>query len=311
VNGTAYTITPSGTSLESLASAINGANDGVQATIVNVGSTSSADYRLALTSSSLGANTITLAAGSTQLLNTLSTGADAQYKVNGGTTDVNSTSNQVTLAPGLTVNLLQQTTSPVTITVSTDYSSLQSALSTFATDYNSAVSALSPQYGQSGGALSGQSIIYELSNVLNGFSQFTDPSGSVATLNDLGLTVSDSGTLSFDASTFSAANIADIQQFLGSTASSGFLQSANNALTAVTDPTTGMLQTEDNSIQNEITSENSYISEQQVTISALQKSLTAQLSAADAAIATLQSQNTYFQDLFTAEYGNGTNSTGG
>jgi flagellar capping protein FliD len=130
-------------------------------------------------------------------------------------------------------------------------------------------------------------------------------------LNDLGLTVSDSGTLSFDASTFSAANIADIQQFLGSTASSGFLQSANNALTAVTDPTTGMLQTEDNSIQNEITSENSYISEQQVTISALQKSLTAQLSAADAAIATLQSQNTYFQDLFTAEYGNGTNSTGG
>lgn len=315
VNNSTYTITPSGTSLESLASAINAAGDGVQATIVNVGSTASPDYRLSLTSTELGADSIQLSAGSTQLLDTLSTGTDAKYTLNNGSSDstqVQSTSSQVTLAPGLTVNLLEQTTSPVTITVSTSYSSLQSALSAFATDYNSAASALAQHRGQNGGALSGQSIVYTLSGLLNSISQYTSsPSGSVHSLSDLGLTISETGNLSFNASTFSAANIADIQQFLGNTTSSGFLLSANNALTSITDPNTGFLQSADNSVQTEITNENNYISQEQVRINNLQTSLTQQLSAADAAIATLQAQNTYYQDLFTAEYGNGTNSTGG
>ena len=188
-----------------------------------------------------------------------------------------STSSQLTLAPGLTVNLLQQTTSPVTITVSTSYNSLQSALSTFATDYNSAVSALGQQRGQNGGALSGQSIVYTLTNVLQSFSQYTASSGSVKSLNDLGLTLDQSGNLSFNAAAFSAANIADVQQFLGNTTSSGFLLSASNTLTSIADPNTGMLQTADNSIQSEITSENNYISQEQVRINDLQTSLQQQL----------------------------------
>ena len=40
VNGTNYTITPSGDTLDDLVSAINNAGDGVQATTVNVGSNS-------------------------------------------------------------------------------------------------------------------------------------------------------------------------------------------------------------------------------------------------------------------------------
>ncbi len=316
VNGKSSTITPSGTSLESLASAINAAGDGVQATIVNVGSTSSPDYRLSLTSTELGADSIQLTAGSQPLLDTLSTGTDAKYTLNSGTSDstqVQSTSSQVTLAPGLTVNLLQQTTSPVTIAVSTSYTGLQSALSTFTTDYNAAVSALSAQYGQNGGALQGQSIVYQLSGVLNSISQYNSSSGSgsVGSLNDLGISINQSGVLSFDASTFSAANPADVQQFLGNATSSGFLQAANNTLTSVTDPSTGILQTADDSIQTDITNENNYIAQEQVRISSLQTTLTQQLSAADAAIATLQSQNTYYQELFTAEYGNGTSSTSG
>ena len=127
VNGNSHTITPAGTSLESMAMLINAAGDGVQATIVNVGSTASPDYRLSLTSTELGGDTIQLTAGNQGLLDTLSTGADAKYTLNSGTsgtTQVQSTSSQVTLSPGLTVNLLQNTTSPVSITVSTSYSSL-------------------------------------------------------------------------------------------------------------------------------------------------------------------------------------------
>jgi flagellar hook-associated protein 2 len=316
VNDSSHTITPSGASLESLASAINAAGDGVQATIVNLGSTSSPDYRLSLTSTELGADSIQLTAANQPLLDTLSTGADAKYTLNSNTSDaiqIQSTSSQVTLAPGLTVNLLQETTSPVTITVSTDYSGLQSALSTFTTDYNAAVTTLSSHYGQNGGALQGQSIIYQLSGILNTLLQYNSSSGSgsVGSLGDLGLGINENGVLSFDARTFSAANPADVQKFLGSTTSSGFLQTANNALTSITDPIAGILQTADDSIQTDVTNENNYIAQEQVRIGTLQTTLTQQLSAADAAIATLQSQDTYYQELFTAEYGNGTSSTSG
>jgi flagellar hook-associated protein 2 len=69
-----------------LADAINNANAGVSATIVNLGTNSSPDYRLALTSTELGADTIQLSAGTTDLLSTVDSGTDAQYSVNGNTT---------------------------------------------------------------------------------------------------------------------------------------------------------------------------------------------------------------------------------
>lgn len=310
VNGVATTITPSGTSLDSLADAINSASSSVQATIVNVGSDASPDYRLAVTSSNLGADTIQLTDSSNnQLLDTLSTGADAEYivdPVNGTGTEVQSTSSQVTLSPGLTVSLLQPTTTPATVTVSSDYSGLSTALSNFANAYNTALGALGEERGQSGGALTGQSIVYSLTNVLNSISTYTTGSGSVGTLADLGLTLDPSGdgSLDFDASTFSAANPADVQQFLGSISSSGFLQSANNALTAMTDPNTGVLQADGTALQTQIASENSQIASQQTIITDLETNLQTQLSQADAAIATLQSQTSYYTQLFNVEYGN-------
>jgi flagellar hook-associated protein 2 len=310
VNGTATTITPSGTSLEDLANAINSAGAGAQATIVNVGSNTSPDYRLAVSGTSLGADTIQLSDGSpTGLLDTLATGSDAQYKVNGSTTDVQSTSNQVTLSPGLTVNLLAQTSTPATITVTSDYSSLQNALSSFVTDYNSAVSALQQNVGQGGGPLTGDSLIYTLSDVLDQIANYTGGgSGGVSSLSDLGVSLQVTGQLSFDPSTFATASQSDISNFLGSIeSSSGFLSAANNTLNSVSDPTNGLFSAESSSIQDQITSDNTQIANDQARVTALQTSLQAQLSQADAAIATLQSQDTYYQELFQAQYG----STGG
>ena len=131
MNGSATTITPSGTSLEDLANAINSAGAGAQATIVNIGSNTTPDYRLSLTSAHLGTDSIQLNDGTNDLMDTLSTGTPALYKVNGSTTDVQSTSSQITLSPGLTVNLLAQTTTPSTIQVSTSFSGLQNGLSNF------------------------------------------------------------------------------------------------------------------------------------------------------------------------------------
>jgi len=311
VNGTAYTISPSGNTLDDLVSAINNSGDNVQATIVNVGSNTSPDYRLAVTSDNLAPDTIQLNDGTQDLLGTLSTGTNTQYTVNGQSNVISSDSNNITLSPGLTVQLNQQTSSPVTITVSQSYAGLQSALSSLASAYNSAVSALAGDRGQNGGALTGDQLVYQLTNMLQSIATYTSGAGSVNTLSDLGLTLSQAGQMSFNASAFSAASTDAIQQFLGSATTGGFLQTATNDLLSVTNATSGIMQTQENTLQAQIASDNSQIAQQQTIITDLQNNLTQQLSAADAAIATLQAQDSYFQQLFTATYGtNGTTTTG-
>jgi flagellar hook-associated protein 2 len=315
LNTVTTNITNSGTSLESLASSINAANAGVQATIVNVGSASSPDYRLSLTSNNLGGDSIQLNDGTNDLLNTLATGVDAQYKVNGSSTDTLSTSRQVALSPGLTVNLLTQSASPVTITVSQNSSGLQSALSNVVSAYNAAFDALAKNRGQNGGALTSDPVVLTLSNVLQQISQYASGSGSVTSLASLGVTVSSTGDLTFDPTQI-PNNQSDINQFLGGISSGGFLQTVNNELNGVTDTTTGMIASDFNSLQQTITTDNAQIAEKQNQIATMQTDLQQQLAQSDAAIAALQAQNTYFQQLFTAEYGgtagtSGTNGTSG
>jgi flagellar hook-associated protein 2 len=309
LNDVTTTITNSGGTLESLANSINAADAGVEATIVNVGAASSPDYRLAVTSNNLGTDTIQLYDGSNDLLGSLVGGTDAQYRLNGSGigTDIQSTSSQVALSPGLTVNLLAQSSSPVTITVSQNFSGVQTAVSNLVSAYNAAFDAISQNRGQNGGALTGDPVVLSLSNVLQQISQYTSGSGSVGSLADLGVTVGASGNLAFDPTSMSTDNSA-ITQFLGGIDSGGFLQSVSNDLDTVTDPTSGIIATDYNSLQSTITTDNSRIADQQYQINTMQTNLEAQLSQADAQIATLHAQDSYFQQLFTAEYGG--NSTG-
>jgi flagellar hook-associated protein 2 len=305
VNGTTTTITPSADTLDDLADAINNANAGVSATIVNLGTNSSPDYRLALTSTELGPDTIQLSAGTTDLLSTVDSGTDAQYSVNGNTTVLSSNSDQVTLAPGLTATLVSADPGQnVNITVAASDGNLSSALSSFATAYNAAVTAVAGQVGQSGGALAGQSLVYELQDALDKMAQFTGTSGSVMDLSDLGLTLGSDGSLTFDSSQFSAQSAAGIQQFLGGLTTGGFLQSANNVLNTFTDPTTGTLADEYNNIGNEITSDQTQVSTDQAQVNLIQTNLSEQLSQADAAIAVLQQQSTFYTNLFQTENAN-------
>ncbi len=314
VNGSPFTISPAANNLEALATAINGAGAGVQATVVNVGG-SSVDYRLAVTSSNAGATTIQLSdGGPNPLLTTLATGTPAEYTVDGSGTQVQSNSNQVTLAPGLTVNLLQPSSSPVTITVGADYSALSNDLSNFVSAYNNASSAADQQIGQNAGPLAGQSIVYSLTGVLNNLVNYTNGFGGVNSLASLGVTMGSNGQLSFDSTTFDTQNIAQIQQFLGGVTTGGFLQTAANALTGVADPSSGNIQSEFNLLQTQVTNDNTQITNQETRVSDLQTNLTQQLSQADATIANLQAQTTYYTQLFNAEYNysnTGNSSSGG
>lgn len=305
VDGTPTTITPSGTSLDALANAINDASAGVQATVVNVGSNSSPDYRLSVTSNKLGADTIQLNDGTNDLLTQLSAGTPAEYQVNGLSTVIQSTSSQVTLAPGLTVNLLQPTSSPATITVAQNNAGLSNSLSGFVTAYNAAVDALAAQHGQSAGSLLGDGTVLTLGQALTSITEYSGGTSGFTTLADLGLTLdSSTGHLSFDSSVLSSASTDTVQQFLGSVSSSGFLQTANNTLTSLTDSTSGVIQDSLNAIHDDITNENSKISDQQDQITLYQQNLQTQLSQADSTISVLQSQLTYMGNLFATMYPN-------
>jgi flagellar hook-associated protein 2 len=314
INGTAHTITPSGNSLNALAAAINDASLGVQATIVNLGTTSSPDYRLGITSTKLAADTIQLNDGAKDLLNTLSTGAPATYRVDGLTTDIQSDSTQITLSPGLTVNLLQASPgNPVTVTVAKTYAGLNNALSSFVDSYNSTADALSQQHGQNGGALSGQSLVLTLGQALRSVVQYSSGSGAVQSLADLGINLDSTGHLSLDSTKLNNLGTDAVQQFLGSVSSGGFLQAANSAITSMEDPSTGAIHGSLTSIQNQIDHENTLISNETDRINTLETNLQKQLSDADAAIAMLQQQVTFMSTLFSTMFpnANSSNRTGG
>jgi len=301
----------SGDNLDALAESINQADAGVEATVVNVGSDSSPDYRLALQSDQLGDVNIGLTdASNDNLLGTPSTGEPTSYSIDGQT--VTSDSDTVTLAQGLTVNLTGSSADGenVTITVAPDSSSVGSALQTFVNAYNSAMTDLNKNIGQNGGALAGESIVYELADSLQSLANYTSGNGAIASMAALGLTFNDtSGTLSFDQSTFDSATsgqTAALQQFLGSATGGGFLETATNTMTGVVDPTTGILTNDINSVQSSITDTNSQITDEENSVSQLQTNLTNQMSAADAMIYSMQQQATYFQQMFAAEQANET-----
>ncbi len=299
-SGSPYTIKPANNSLDALAQAINASGAPVSATVVNIGSPSSPDYRLALETTQLGNISVQLNDGSSNLVNTISPGAPAQYQVNGQpSTPISSNTDTVTIAPGLTVNLLGAGDS--TVTLGQSDSAISSGISSFVTAYNAIVDSLDQNHGSGGGPLTGQSIIFSLEQSLRNLTGFSGGSGAVQNLSDLGLTFNDQGKLVFDQTQFDAVastHSNDLAAFFGSATSSGFLQSATNILTNIQDPTTGTLQQTLNSFQEQINHEDQAINAEQARVDALQTSLTNQISKADAAIAALEQQATLFTGLF-------------
>ncbi|MDP9054948.1 MAG: flagellar filament capping protein FliD [Acidobacteriota bacterium] len=309
-------IVAASTSLKDLASAINSQAGGqVQATLVNVGSGGSPDYRLSLQSTSLSTDAIGLTNESgDDLIATSSTGAPASYQIDGLGDPVYSSSRSITLSPGLTVNLVAQNTSgaPTTITVANNAATLASALSSFAGYYNAAVDALAQYHGKSGGALEGDSLLQTLSGALAQLGNYNNGSPASALAN-YGITVDQSGQLSVDTSAITAAgsNLPALLSALGDASSGGFLQTATNLLNGIEDPSIGALKNEESFIARQISTQQSTIDSEQARVTQLQTNLTKQISNADSTIANLESQVSYVTGLFASYTGaNSTQSNG-
>jgi len=218
------TIDSSNNTLSGIRQAINDANAGVTATILNDGTTN----RLVLTSNtsgSVGAITVTATdsgGGGTNPLSGLDSASllqtqpadNALFNING--IDISRSSNTVTDAiEGLTFRLTKGTlaapgTSTLTVTPNTD--AITSAINTFVQGYNNAVNLLKTNSSfnvttKTAAILNGDSTVRslqaQLSDLVN--TSVTGIAGGISTLSDIGIAVQKDGTLQVDSTKLAAA----------------------------------------------------------------------------------------------------------
>ena len=306
VGGTSTRIVPPQNTLSSLVSTLNNtAGLNVQASLVNVGSTGSPDYRLSVQSTKLGAVAIQVNDGTSDLLNNISTGALATYKINGLSTPISSDSRTVTLAPGVTAELTGQSAAGVAtnINVTRQTGAIGNALSSLVSSYNAVADELDHHRGKAGGALTGNSIIQELGNRLRALGNYTGGAGKLSALTSLGVTFDGKGHLSYDAAAFTSAtanNLPALVTFLGSS-SSGFLQSAKASLASVDNLSTGILTISSKAFEKRISAQQDLIDTNQARVDRLKTNLQAQLAKADAQVAALEQSYSVLSGIYQAQ----------
>ncbi len=231
------TIDSSNNSLQGIRDAINTANIGVTASIINDGS--SAPYRLVLSSSSTGqANSMKIsvsgdaALGSllaqdpaaTQNLAEVSKAQNSALSING--IALSKASNTVTDAvSGVTLNLSKVTTASASLTISPSNSTVTNAVTGFVKAYNDLsttlnnVSSYDPKSKQ-GAILQGDATIRtirsQIRNVLN--SAASGASGALTTLSQIGVSFQKDGTLALDSAKLNSAlssNFSNVASLFG------------------------------------------------------------------------------------------------
>lgn len=300
------TIGSSNNSLAGIRDAINAANTGVTATIINDGSGS--PYRLSLTSNSTGA------AGSLQLSvsgdsaissllsydpsTTTQNLAQTQVAQNAQLTvdnvNITSTTNTVSGAiQGVTLNLLSQTTvanPSVTVTVASDNSALTSALNALVQAYNSSNSTIGTATAK-GANLQGDYGVISLQNRIRSILGSVQSAGGTYTdLSQLGITFQSDGSLALDSTKLNAALASNSGAVASlATAIGNAVDSAANDILG----TTGPIAAETAGINASITAIGTQTTQIQGRLSAVQAQYQAQFSALDTLMASMNSTSAF------------------
>jgi flagellar hook-associated protein 2 len=307
-----YSFTPADNSAASVAAAINTVYGGdVQASVVDVGTSDSHDYRLSLASKS-GSPVmfdIERTAG-THFQEETIPGALASYEVNNSGVTNTSTTRSIAISDGVTATLLGTTTTAadptgsVDITLSRSSSALGTALSGFADAYNAAVDEVNAQRGQGAGSLAAQPVVSQLRSLLSSISTFSSD-GEISGLNkDLGLQLGKDGHIAYDPTVFMFAyfsSSAGVNSYFGSAADGGFLKNATDILNSVEDPLTGLITSYQTDVKTQITNATATIAAKQAAVDTLQIRMQNQMAIADAMIASMEQQASYFTSMFAAQ----------
>lgn len=252
------TIDSTNNSLQGIRDAINAAQIGVTATIVNDGTAT--PYRLALASDSNGASNsikITTSGGdgtidtlmaydpaglaAAQHLNQTVTAQNAVFKVNG--ISINKTSNTVSdVIQGVTFTLNKELAT-ASLTVARDTAGISSSISSFVKAYNDLAATLKnvsayDAASKQGAILQGDSTVRTLQSQLRGIlsTPVAGTPGVLTTLSDVGITTQKDGTLAINQTKLDSAmssNFSDIASLFASVGKgTDSLVGFNNATTA-------------------------------------------------------------------------------
>ncbi|MGC2546870.1 MAG: flagellar filament capping protein FliD, partial [Silvibacterium sp.] len=324
-SGSAQTITldSSDDTVSSLADAINSGDYGVAASVITDGST----QRLSLVSDTSGAaGNLTVSAS----LNDTTTstainftqaqaGQDAQFTVDG----ISATSGSNTVAnviPGVTFQLLSAAPgTSVQVEITNNNSDVESAVGSFVSAYNTVIGDLNTQEGNdpSGNPepLFGSPTISTLQDQLQQALDFTQSSGAVTSLTQLGVSVNDDGTLSLDTDTLDSELDSNYQDVVNFFQPSGSFTSFGGNFTTVLDnlgssAPDGVLtlaaqanSTEESTLNTNISNENSLISTQEAN-------LTTELNQANYTLEEIPSQIDEVNELYSAITGYNQNPNG-
>jgi flagellar hook-associated protein 2 len=256
------TVDSSNNTLEGLRNAINDADIGVSAAIVNDGS----GYRLLLNSSSTGEDnsleisvddsgdgddlnnsglsSLAFNSGATNLSQTVAA-QDAIFSING--LSINSNENTVNdVIDGVDITLKDLTgATPVSLSISEDQAGVKEAITDFVGAYNSFVETVNnltsydPDTGIAGalqGDFSARSITSQLrqvlSNAVEGFGQTT-----FSSLSEIGITTQSDGTLNVDSGDLDAVLASNFDEIVGMFAAVGFPSDDNIDFVSSSDET--------------------------------------------------------------------------
>jgi len=237
------TIDSTNNSLQGIRDAINAAQMGVTATIINDGSATN-PYRLALSSDSNGAsNSMKISVSGDATVGTLLahdpanntgqnlaetvTAQNANFKVNG--VAVSKTSNTVSdVVQGVTLTLNKVTTSAATLTVARDTSAISSSISSFVKAYNDLAKTLKDvsaydATSKRGSILQGDSTVRALQSQLRGMlgAPIVGTSGALTTLSDVGVSFQKDGTLALNQTKLDSAIASNFSDIAGLFAATG------------------------------------------------------------------------------------------
>jgi len=240
------TINSSDDTLTGIQNAINAANLGVTASIVNTGN-SSTPYQLVLTGSNTGADegfqvavsgdsnissVLSYTPGSTVAggVSQVAAAQDAALTVNG--LALKSSTNTNSSLPGIVLQLSQVGTSTVTVAANT--SAIETNINNFVTAYNTLQTQLGAltKYSSTGGTngpLLGDPTIQAIqSQILQTISSsLAGTGGGLSSLSQVGVNLNTDGTLSVDDTTLTQQIQANGSQFAGLFGTAGFSTNAN------------------------------------------------------------------------------------
>ncbi len=283
INGsTTRTITlKAGDTLTDLQNDINNLGGGLSAGIIT--DSSSNPYRLSLTATQSGqpGNMIVDASQiSGMSLQEMTQGQDAVLALGNTSASSSGASNAAVLVTsssntftnvlsGVSLQINSASGQPVSVTVGNDGTNIATNLQTFVTNYNNFRSQLTTDTAyntttETGAVLSDDGSALELDTQLSQLltSSFAS-SGPVQSLADVGITVQSDGTLSFDQNQFSAAwdaNPTAVQQMF-TTAKTGVSARFDTLINQLAGPTDSLLSSRATALQNEISDNQSTITQ--------------------------------------------------